>query len=206
MIKRVVSTTFWTDDKVINSFSPKDKYFMLYLLTNPHTTQLGIYPLNERMAAFELGYSVESIKVLLDRFESKYGIIKRSDSTSEIAIKNYLCYSVVKGGKPVEDCLKKELREVKDKKLAYYLGDYLSKKTDLVPTVEKFVKENLHFSSNENDNENDNENENENEVSSTLRPPYADRTSNVRDVKNDGKSFRGDQDFNPDDKQIYEIY
>ena len=81
MIKRIVSTSFWTDGKVVDEFSPEDKYFMLYLLTNPHTTQLGIYEFNLRVAAFELGYSLESVSVMLDRFENKYGIIKRSTKT-----------------------------------------------------------------------------------------------------------------------------
>ena len=77
-IKRVVDTDFWNDSKVIDYFSPEDKYFMLYLLTNPYTTQLGIYELNIKKAAFETGYSTEALNVLLDRFENKYGMIKYS--------------------------------------------------------------------------------------------------------------------------------
>ena len=50
-VKRVIDVSFWTDDKVVEHFSPEDKYFMLYILTNPHTTQLGIYPLSTKMAA-----------------------------------------------------------------------------------------------------------------------------------------------------------
>ena len=129
-ISRVVSTSFWEDEKVVNSFSPEDKYFMLYLLTNPHTTQLGIYPLVPKIAAFEMGYSVEAVKVLLDRFENKYGILKYSEETSEVAIKNYLKYSVIKGGKPVMDCLLKDEKQVKDKSLLEYIYNYLSVNTD----------------------------------------------------------------------------
>ena len=77
-IKRDVSTSFWEDDKVIDNFTPEDKYFMLYLLTNPHTKQIGIYPLNVRQAAFETGYNVDSINHLLNRFENIHKIIKRS--------------------------------------------------------------------------------------------------------------------------------
>lgn len=117
-VKRVVSVGFWTDSKVID-FSPEDRYFMLYLLTNPHTTLLGVYELNPKVCAFELGYSVEAVKVLLDRFENKYGLIKRSGN--EIAIKNFLRYSVNKGGKPIEDCLKREIENVKDKSLVQFV-------------------------------------------------------------------------------------
>jgi len=74
-MKRVIDTAFWTDDKVVDMFTPEDKLFFLYLLTNPHTTQIGIYPLNKKIMAFEIGYSIEAIDVLLDRFENKYHII-----------------------------------------------------------------------------------------------------------------------------------
>ena len=40
---RKVHTEFWTDPKVLEEMTPEDKYFMLYLLTNPNTTQIGIY-------------------------------------------------------------------------------------------------------------------------------------------------------------------
>ena len=100
-IKRIVSVDFWTDEKVMDMFSAEDKYFMLYLLTNPHTTQLGIYKFNCKLAGFELGLSIETVKVLLDRFENKYHLVRYSATTQEIAIKNYLRHSVITGGTPV---------------------------------------------------------------------------------------------------------
>ena len=100
-VKRIVSTEFWVDDKVVDSFTPEDKLFFLYLLTNPHTTQLGIYHINKKNMSFELGYTIDAINVLLDRFENKYKIIKYSLETNAIAIKNYLKHSIVGGGKPV---------------------------------------------------------------------------------------------------------
>ena len=63
-INRVVSTSFWEDETIVNDFSPEDKYFYLYLITNPHTSQLGIYKLVPKTAAFELGYSKEAVMVL----------------------------------------------------------------------------------------------------------------------------------------------
>ena len=159
-IKRVVNTEFWIDDKVVDLFSPEDKYFMLYLLTNPHTTQLGIYKLNAKVAAFELGYSVEAVKTLLERFENKYGLIRYSNETQEVAVKNYLKHSVIKGGKPVLDLLNKELSQVKNTKLIGYVFDQLKGKKNLNASVSQFVNTIvLNDYENENDNENDNENE-----------------------------------------------
>ena len=70
-IKRIVDTSFWTDGKV-DEFSPEDKYFMLYLLTNPFSTQLGIYEISIKQVAFQLGYSMDAVKVLLERFDFRF--------------------------------------------------------------------------------------------------------------------------------------
>lgn len=153
-IKRVVDTDFWGDDKIVDMFSPEDKLFMLYLLTNPHTTQLGIYALNKKVMAFELGYSLDTISVLLDRFETKYNIIRYSAETQEVAIRNYLRHSIIKGGKPVEDLLMKEISNVKSRKLLTYVFEGLSERDDLNETVKKVV---TYVKSNENDNDNENE-------------------------------------------------
>ena len=108
----MVDMAFWTDSKV-DEFSPEDKYFMLYILTNPFTTQLGIYEISIKQAAFQMGWSVDAFNVLLDRFENKYHMILYSKSTGEIAIKNFLRHSVIKGGKPVEDCIRKERSRIR---------------------------------------------------------------------------------------------
>ena len=153
-IKRIVDTCFWNDDKVMDVFNIEDKLFMLYLMTNPHTTQLGVYKINIKQVAFEIGYSIEKVKILLEKFEKEYQMIKYSSQTKEIAIKNYLRYSIIKGGKPVEDCLKKEINQVKNKNLLGYIKNNLIKYSDLNETVFKIIN-NLNY--NDNDNDNDNE-------------------------------------------------
>ena len=126
-LRRIVSTALWTDRKVVEEFTPEDKYFWLYLLTNPDTTQLGIYPLTIKTAAHRLGYSSDTVKVLLSRFENIYGVIRYSSETGEVAIKNYLRYGIAKGGKPVLDLLLKEESQVKDKSLVGYVFENLGK-------------------------------------------------------------------------------
>lgn len=159
-IKRIVDVQFWNDDKVLEYFSPEDKLFMLYLMTNPHTTQLGIYPINKKHMSFELGYTIDVINVLLDRFENKYEMIRYSNETKEIAIKNYLKHSIIKGGKPVEDCLTKEIKQVKDKSLLSYVYSNIKDCETLNDTVRKVI-ETLNDYENNNDKENDNDNDNE---------------------------------------------
>ena len=133
-IKRVVDTSFWTDGKV-DEFSPEDKYFMLYLLTNPFSTQLGIYEISIKQAAFQMGYSVDAFNVLLDRFENKYNVILFSRETNEIAILNFLQHSIIKGGAPVRDCLIKEMKSVKNKALIAGVFEHLKNK----PNFKEFV-------------------------------------------------------------------
>ena len=166
-IKRIVDTQFWNDDKIVDYFSPEDKLFMLYLMTNPHTTQLGIYPINEKVMAFELGYSKDTISVLLERFENKYKLIKYSKTTKEIAIKNYLKYSIVKGGKPVEDLLTKEINQVKDKELIRFVYENMISYSNLNESVKNILN-------NYNDIQNDNDNDNDVSYHDTYHDTYHD--------------------------------
>lgn len=174
-IKRIVDTSFWTDGKV-DDFTPEDKYFMLYLLTNPFTTQLGIYEISIKQAAFQLGYSTDAVRSLFDRFEKKYGVILCSKETNEVAIKNFLRHSIVKGGAPVRDCLIKELKKVKNRDLIAFVFSHIKEYEELNETVKKIIdeyEEKNGVLSYSNEKDIDNENENDNEVSyhdsSTIR-------------------------------------
>lgn len=145
-IKRVVDTDLWTDEKVEN-YTPEEKYFWLFLLTNPYTKQLGVYHITKKQMSFHLGYDVETINKLLERFENNYKTIKYIDS--EIAIKNYLKHSIVKGGKPVMDCLKADLRRIKHKELINWVFNSID--TD---NCNKTVLDIIYYFNN-NDNDND---------------------------------------------------
>ena len=185
-IKRIVDTSFWTDGKV-DEFSPEDKYFMLYLLTNPFSKQLGIYEISIKQAAFQMGYSIDAFNVLLERFENKYNMILFSRDTNEIAILNFLRHSVMKGGKPVEDCIKKEMALVKDKKLIEAVFSRLHGRTDLKDTVKRIVAEYINENDihNDNDNDNDNENESTGDVTYPVTPPYRPNAEKPRKKKSD---------------------
>ncbi len=126
MAKRIISTGFWEDEKVIDHFSPEDKYFMLYLLTNPKTTTIGIYKLPKKIAAFELGYTRDTVSVLLDRFQNKYNMIVYLEGEQEIAVLNSLKYTISKGGKPIEDMVNRELKAVKNIQSLQAVYDHLS--------------------------------------------------------------------------------
>ena len=147
-INRIVNTDFWTDEKVLDRFSVEDKYFWLYLLTNPQTKQLGIYKLPIKIIAFQTGFGEDVVKVLLDRFERVYKVIKYNHETQEVAVLNYLKWAIVRGGKPVEDCIKADMEKVKDKSLITFVYDHLLSndvnKTITLENIFKYIEENYH--------------------------------------------------------------
>jgi uncharacterized phage protein (TIGR02220 family) len=114
---RHVHTSFWQDAKVLEEMTPEDKYFYLYLLTNPNTTQIGVYQITKKQMAFDLGYSIETVNSLMQRFETVHNLIRYNPETREIAILNWGKYNLHKAGKPVLDCVNKELKGVKDRSL-----------------------------------------------------------------------------------------
>jgi len=111
---RHVQTSFWSDARVSEEMTPEDKYFYLYLMTNEHTNQIGVYQITRKQMAFELGYSIESAKALLDRFINHHELVVYNEETREVCILNWGKYNLNKGGKPIEDCIKKELKSIKD--------------------------------------------------------------------------------------------
>jgi hypothetical protein len=115
---RQVYTEFWRDSFAI-SLSPEDRYFFLYLLTNPATKQCGIYELPMQIMASETGYNHDTVKKLLSRFES-YGKIKYDSATSEVAIKNFPKYNANVSPK-VQILIKNELSLTKSKDLIQYV-------------------------------------------------------------------------------------
>lgn len=112
MAKTIIEREFWNDEQIIDEYSPEDKLFMMYLLTCPRGNALGIFKLPIKLIAFEIGYSPEAVRTLVDRFMNKYNRINYDYKSQEIAIYRALKYTVSKGGKPIEDMMRQLLSEV----------------------------------------------------------------------------------------------
>lgn len=185
-IKRIVDVSFWEDPQVIDHFSIEDRYFYLYLLTNPNTTQLGIYTLPIKTISDKTGFSREVVLTLLDRFQEKLQVIRYSKKTQEIAVLNSLRTSIVKGGVAVERLLKKEVAQVKDlsliqatlthntryfrlsnrsfdQKIYTLLQEEIQLRQKLLENPQKIDRQFDNENENENENDNDNENQNKND-------------------------------------------
>ena len=112
---RQIQTSFWSDTYIQEEMTAEDKYFYLYLMTNEFTTQIGIYPITKKQMSFDLGYSIESVQALLQRFETYHKLIKYDTETREIILLKWAENNLNIGGKPVQDLIKKEISQVKNK-------------------------------------------------------------------------------------------
>jgi hypothetical protein len=113
-IYRKIHVQFW-GDVFIQTLTPEQKFFFLYLLTNERTKQCGIYEITTRQISFDTGYTVETVLRLIEFFTNA-GKMVFSRETNEMAIKNWDRYN--KSDSPsVKGLVKQELSDVKNKKL-----------------------------------------------------------------------------------------
>lgn len=123
---RHVYLKFWKDDKVMELFSVEEKLLFLFLLTNPNTTQIGVYKILPKEIAFMTGFEEEEVSIMLELFEKEYKLIKYNKLTHEIAIVHWARYNLNKaGGKPMMDCISSELSRVEDVSLLQVILDHI---------------------------------------------------------------------------------
>ena len=113
---RYIRISFWDDEKIIETLTPEQRYFYLFLMTNPDTTQLGIYKLNKFYTKTRLGWSdTVNIEVHLKALESK-GFIIYDEETKEIGLLNWGKYNFTKSVKVIQ-CIRKEIGDVSSYKV-----------------------------------------------------------------------------------------
>ncbi|NFE80527.1 DnaD domain protein [Clostridium sporogenes] len=109
---RQLYTEFWNDSFVLE-LDPEEKYFYIYLLTNPNTSQCGIYELPKKIIEMQTGYKGETVDKLLKKFE-RYKKIIYSEETKEIIILNWAKYNEPNNINAIK-CVSKELKKIKNK-------------------------------------------------------------------------------------------
>ena len=117
-IFRKIHTQLWSDP-FFSELDTEKKLFYIYLLTNEKTKQCGIYEISKKHICFDLNLSLEKVNKLLNFFISK-GKLQFSDSTNEIAIKNWKKYNYSTSPKVVK-CIESELKLVKNRVLIEYI-------------------------------------------------------------------------------------
>ena len=145
---RQIQTDFWSNPYVQEEMTPEDKFFYLYLMTNEKSTQIGIYKITKKQIAFDMGYSIESVGNLLKRFMEQHKLIKYDSETREIILLEWAKTNLNKGGKPFEDLISSELKEVKQRKFIEIIY-HQCEKQEIKKIIEKYIdkpkmiKENL---------------------------------------------------------------
>lgn len=119
-IYRQIYTTFWSDPKIVDDFSPEDKFFFLYLMTNPLTSLTGCYEISFKRMASELGYDSDTVKKLIKRMKYEHKVVDYDEETKEILIINWHKYNWTKSPKLISS-VKQAVESVKTERFCEYL-------------------------------------------------------------------------------------
>ncbi len=87
---RAVHTKLWTDREV-EPLSKEAKLLFLYLLTNPHRTSSGLYPITRNRAAQDCSMTVEEVDSALEEL-ARAGLTLYDDETSTVLVLNAVKY------------------------------------------------------------------------------------------------------------------
>ncbi len=130
---RNVSMNFWTDSKVVDDFTPENKYIYLYVLTNPHTNLCGCYEISILQIAHETGYNTDSVERLLKRLDQTHNVLRYNAPTKELLVLNWNRYNWTPSDK-LNKPLLAEIQKVKWKGFRAYLVElYNSRENVTVP-------------------------------------------------------------------------
>ena len=124
-LSRNIQLSFWTDAKVIDDFTPEDRYFFLYLMTNPHTNLCGCYEISKKQMSDETGYTKETIEKLIKRMSESHQVIRYSNTSKEMLIINWHKYNWTESSK-LKIALEREIETIKDPEFKSYLTEILN--------------------------------------------------------------------------------
>lgn len=119
---RQVQCSFWTDSFVLR-LTPEEKYFYLYLLTNPKSSQCGAYEIPLQVMVFETGYNAETVTKLVGKFE-EYGKVLFDPATHELMLVNWLRHNWIGSDKVVARVIK-DAQRIKSPRLRAELDTVL---------------------------------------------------------------------------------
>lgn len=143
-VYRNIQMSFWTDGKVVDDFTPEDRYFYLYLMTNPHTNLAGCYELSFKVASNETGYTKEVIENLIDRFESIHNIIRYNADTKEVLIINWSKFNWTSSGNTIK-AVEKSINEIKCLEFKGFLQSLLNGEEEIPIPLARGMEETFTF-------------------------------------------------------------
>lgn len=137
-IYRNVSMSFWTDSKISDDFSPEERYFYLYLFTNPHSNLCGCYEISLKQMAYETGYPVKKVEEIIKSLFTKHNVIRYDTKTKEILILNWHKYNWTTSER-FRKPLAKEIKVVKNEIFRDYLQRLFDGEEPKLDTVSDFA-------------------------------------------------------------------
>lgn len=133
---RLVSTSFWTDSKVVDDFLPEDKYLYLYCLTNPHTNLCGCYEVSIKQISDETGYDRDTVIRVLQRLDEVHGVVQYSARTKELLIHNWHRYNWSSSDK-LNRPLLEEMQAIKNDRFRAFVADLYNARTSVATPYEE---------------------------------------------------------------------
>ena len=127
---RSVHLSYWTDTKVVDNFTPEDKYFMLYCLTNEYTNICGCYEISIKQMCNDLGYNKDTVERLLERFRTIHKMIDYDYNTKELFVRNWYKYNWTSSNK-IEQAIISSINGVKSEKFKNELIDIYNSRENL---------------------------------------------------------------------------
>lgn len=147
---RPVHLGFWNNKGVRDNLSATDKLVFLYLLTNKHVDQIGIYHLPICYITYDTCLEEKEVRNSLKVLEKQEMIIY-CEETEEVAILNYNKYSLLSGGIVVQKLFNDINKKVKNKSLLLPIYENLLKIDNTYEETDeerKNVKKSLEYAKN----------------------------------------------------------
>lgn len=124
--------SFWSDPKIEEDFTPEDRYFYLYLLTNPYTNITGCYEIGYKQMARGTGYNEDTVKRLVERLKNTHHVIDYNEDNKEILLINWHKYNWSRS----DNLLTGVTAAIKNIKTA----EFVSYLTDVIDGVERVYR------------------------------------------------------------------
>ncbi|MCG4280891.1 DnaD domain-containing protein [Lacticaseibacillus saniviri] len=194
-IYRQVHLSIW-QDKWFSELESSEKLLWVYLLTNPKTTQSGVYEFSTKYAVFETGLSRKEVEDALQSFIKAERVLYDQE-TEEIMIVNWLRYNSARSPK-VAAVIDKEIESIKSSEFKLKVIttaqhyeypirakaenlDMVSEPKDIVSVPYGYTTDTISQpEQNQNHNQNHNQQQNQNEAEAPVAA--ADITKRVYDL------------------------
>lgn len=125
MAKRQLDTNIWIEP-LVDDFTAEEKYFWLWLLTNPHNNLCGVCKIGFASIGKEMGVDKDTIVKLIDRFENTYNLIKVDKQTAEILNTKFKDYFWTSSG-DIRNSIEKQIKTVDSKQFVDYINGEIEK-------------------------------------------------------------------------------